>query len=289
MGKSRKGWFEREEVKKVTLDWVRTNCRVTDREIELLEVVYDRKLASRNHLEIILPSYRYLKERSRTVSINRSINKLFHSMCLDKTHEKQMIGEGNAPCIVSLDKGGSILLGVPHKKRIAHENVNIKGDKYVFRRLPSNYKHINGVNQTEVDTILFCENNKSNIAKWILEKPLNFTYDGNEIVIIPDVFMKLNIKGEPLFAYIEYDTGAENLRYKSSFPIINDKLRKYRKYKSSKLWQDYSPYFPIILFVTEDTKRIPYFKEKCKEYGMEGYAIYHENFTKFLEHLANKV
>jgi hypothetical protein len=288
MGKSRRGWWEREEAKKVTKDWVDVNCTVTEREMELLEAVNERKLVSRNHLEIILPSYRYLSERSRTVSINRSINKLFHSMCLDKAHVKQKVGRGNAPCIVSLDKGGSILLEIPHKKRIIQNKVNVKGKEFIFRELPSNFKHINGVNQIEVDTILFCEDNEADILKWRLEKPLDFTYNGEKIVIIPDTFVQMDIKGNPLYAYLEYDTGKEDNRNVTNFPTINNKLRNYRKYKSSKLWEDYSPYFPVILFVTEDTKRINYFKEKCREYGLDGYAIYHENFTKFLEHLYGK-
>jgi Replication-relaxation len=265
------------------------NCRVTDREMELLEAVYERKLVGRNHLEIILPSYRYLNERSRVVLLNRSINKLFHSMCLDKAHEKQELKKGNLPCTVAIDKGGSILLGVPHKKRILHEQVNINGDKYIFRKLPANYLHIKGVNQTEVDTILFCEETESSITKWQLEKPLDFTYNGENVVIIPDVFLEMEMKGSSLFAYLEYDTGKEDHRNKTNFPTINDKLRKYRKYKSSKLWEDYSMYFPMIFFVTEDTNRIGYFKEKCKEYGLKGYAIYYKNFTKFLKHLYDSV
>jgi hypothetical protein len=287
LGKSRRGWYEREEAKKVTLDWVRVNCKPTDREMELLEAVHYRKLVTRNHLEIILPSFRYVSSRTRM--INRAINKLFHSMCLDKAHEKQEMMKGNAPCTVALDKGGSILLGVPHKQRITHQRINIKGTEYLFRKLPSNYRHINGVNQTEVDTILFCEDNESEIIQWVLERPLDFHYNQEKIVLIPDVFLEMTMKEKPLFAYVEYDTGSENARFKDNFPIINNKLRNYRKYKSSKLWEDYAQYFPIIFLVTEDRNRIDYFKEKCREYGLQGYGIYYESYVKFLGYLYDKV
>jgi hypothetical protein len=287
MGKSRRGWYEREEVTKVTLDWVKTNCRVTDREMELLEAVQKRKLVKRDHLEIILPSYRYLDSRTRL--INRAITKLFRNMCLDKAHEKQEIGKGNSPCIVALDRGGSILLDIPHKKRITHERINIRGDEYIFRHLPANYKHINGINQTEVETIVFAENKDIDIVKWELEYPIKLYHNGENISFIPDVLLELNIRKNPFVAFLEYDTGSENLRYKTNFPIINDKLRKYRKYKLSKLWEEYLPYFPTILFVTEDVNRIKYFKTKAREYGLDNYAIYYENFTKFLEHLEGRV
>jgi hypothetical protein len=287
MGKSRRGWWERKEEAKVSKDWVRTNCRVTDREMELLEAVHKRKLVKRDHLEIILPSYRYLDSKTRLV--NRAITKLFRSMCIDKAHEKQEIGQGNSPCIVALDRGGSILLEVPHKKRITHERINISGNEYIFRHLPANYKHINLVNQLEVDTILFAEDKDVNILKWELEYPIKLYNNGENISFIPDVFLELNIKDNPFLAFLEADTGSENLRYKTNFPIINEKLRKYKKYKMSSLWKDHLPYFPTLLFVTEDTKRIQYFKTKCREYGLDGYAIYHKNFTAFLEHLEDKV
>jgi hypothetical protein len=255
--------------------------------MELLQAVHYRKLVTRNHLEIILPSFRYVGSRTRM--INRAINKLFHSMCLDKAHEKQEIMKGNAPCTVALDKGGSILLGVPHKPRITHERINIKGTEYLFRKLPSNYRHINGVNQCEVDTILFCDNNEAELIQWVLEKPLEFHSHQEKTVIIPDVFLEVNMKTKPLFAYLEYDTGSENARFRDSFPIINSKLVNYKKYKASKLWKDYAPYFPIILLVTEDRNRIDYFKVKCKEYGLQGYGVYYESYDKFLRYLYDKV
>jgi hypothetical protein len=47
--------------------------------------------------------------------------------------------------------------------------------------------------------------------------------------------------------------------------------------------------FPILLLVTEDDRRIPYFNAKCKENGVTGFGVYHENYSVFLEHLAKMV
>ncbi|AYP68231.1 replication initiation by nicking [Bacillus phage vB_BcoS-136] len=284
--KNRSGWYSRKEIQKVTLDWLKTNCRLTEREREILRIVQERKLVRRDHLEIICPSYRDLNSRTRL--INRAIRKLFNKMCLDKVHEEQKVGKGNTPCIVSLDRGGSLLLNVPHKKRISHEKKTIKGIDYIFRHLPTNFRHINGVNQLEVDTILFCEETGSEMLEWVHEKPVKMVYRGETKTLIPDISMCLRFNTEPskpFYAFLEFDTGSENIRYKEP-PIIRDKIIKYKIYKLSKLWTDYYPYFPTLLFVTEDEGRINFFNNKCKENGIAGVGIYHENYTKALHKIA---
>jgi hypothetical protein len=268
------------------MDWVNTNCKFTEREKELLQLVYDRKLVRRDHLEIISPSYRNIHDSNvRRVLICRAIKKMYQKMCLDKTHEPQEIGKGSNPSIVSIDKGGSILLGVPHKQRISHIKNTVNGSEYITRKLPANYRHINGVNQLEVETILLCEEACNEIVQWKHEVGKQFYHGEEKIHLIPDVFMEIKLKKKPLLAFIEYDTGSENIRYREP-PIIRDKVMKYRKYKMSKLWVDDGlPYFPVILFVTEDEKRIKFFKEKCRESRLEGYGVYHEKYAKLLRHL----
>lgn len=287
MAKLRRGWYEREEVQKVNLDWVKTNCKLTSREKELLQLVYDRKLVRRDHLEIISKAYRYSGE-NRTRLLNRAIKKLYMKMCLDKVHEVQEIGRGNNPCIVGLDKGGSILLNVPHRKRITHAKSLVNGKSYITRSLPANYRHINGINQLEVDTILFCEGTENEIISWVHEKPQELHFGQEKVVVIPDIRMELKINTEPsksFYAFIEFDTGSESRGYKEP-PIIRDKIIKYRKYKVSKLWNEEYPYFPYLIFVTEDEKRIAFFNKKCKENGLRGVAVYYKNYANFLNKLA---
>jgi hypothetical protein len=288
MARARGSWYERKEIEKVTLDWVKTNCKLTSREIELLQLVYDRKLVRRDHLEIISESYRNLGD-SRTRLLNRAIKKLYQNMCLDKVHEVQEIGRGNTPCIVGLDKGGSMLLSVPHKKRISHRKSIVNGNTYITRMLPANFRHINGVNQLEVDTILFCEETENELIGWHHEKPQELHYGQEKVVVIPDVRMELKMREKPFYAFIEYDTGSENRGYKDRFPTIHEKIIKYRKFKASKLWVEEYPYFPMLLLVTEDDKRIPFFNQKCKENKLQGFGVYSESYVKFLKHLANMV
>lgn len=289
MGKFREGWYEgREEIKKVTLDWVKANCRLTDREKEILQLVYDRKLVRRDFLEVISESYRNAGD-NRTILLNRAIKKMYRHMILDKVHEVQEIGKGNSPSIVSIDRGGSILLGIPHKKRITQKKTTCKGITYVTRTLPSNYKHIHGVNKTEVDTILFCEATNNKINRWKHEVATKFIYNGENILFIPDVLVEIQFDNKIFLGFIEYDTGSEDHRNKKDFPTIYEKLINYRKFKASKLWVNDYKYFPMILLVTEDDKRIPYFNKKCRELGLQGYGVYHENYVSFLTHLANMV
>lgn len=281
MAKARRGWYEREEIQKVTLDWVKLNCRVTSRDMELIELIRDRKLVRRDHLEVISPSFRNFDKSIRAKMLNKTIRRLFDKMIIDKVHEVRELGKGgNNPCTVALDRGGSVLLRIPHKKRIQQK----KEGKYIRRSLPTNYRHINGINQCEVETILFCEETGSEILEWVHEKPQELHYGQERVVVIPDVRVALKMREKPFYAFLEFDTGSENARYSSNFPIIHEKLVKYKKYKSSNLWD--TPYFPVLLFVTEDDKRVEYFNKKCKELGLQGFGIYYENYRAFLERLA---
>lgn len=252
----------------------------------MLEIVNYRKLVRRDMLEIISPSYRSLNGKSRTRILNRSISKMFQQMVLDKVHEPQRFKHGNSPAIVALDKAGAIILGVPFKQRIRQIKSDI-GD-YIHRQLPSNFRHINGVNRLEVDTILFCEETGVKLEKWILEKPIELFYGQEKIIIIPDVLLKLKFKNKSLSIFIEYDTGNENVRYKEP-PIINQKIIKYKKYMLSKMWEKHFDKFPLIILVTEDLDRIQFFNKKCSENRIFGLGVYYKNYKNFLYNLINTV
>lgn len=254
----------------------------------MLKLIYDRKLVRRDHLEIISKSYRHTGD-NRTILINRAIKKMYNQMLIDKIQEPQKFGQGNTPLIVAIDKGGSIVLEVPHKKRITHQKSIVKGIPYVSRNLPSNYRHINGVNQCEVDTILFCERTNNSINQWKHEVATEFMHNGEKILFIPDVFLDIEINGKSLPIFIEYDTGSENPRRTTNIPVIYNKILNYRRYKVSKLWEDKYRIFPALLFIVENEERIPYINSKCAENGIEGRGIYYKNFSKVLEHLGNSV
>lgn len=285
MGRVKKGWYERFEVKRINKDWVDTNVRLTDREIELLEIINYRKLVRRDMLEIISPSYRYLSNKNRTRIINKSISKMFNSMVVDKVHEPQRFKRGNTPAVVALDRAGSLILGVPFKQRIRQNKHVLGGVEYIHRQLPANFHHINGVNQLEVDTILFCEETGNKLSKWVIEKPIELFYGQDKVVLIPDVLLVLKLKNKELFAFIEYDTSSENIRYKEP-PIIRDKIIKYKKYKLSKLWEKELPTFPLLILVTEDENRIGFFNKECKKNGVLGVGVHSTRYVDFLNKIA---
>lgn len=286
MGRAKASWYEREEIEKVTIDWVKTNCRITERERELLRLVYDRKLVRRDHLEVISESYRHLGS-NRTRLMNRSIKKLYQSLIFDKTHEAQIYGRGNTPSIIALDRGGSLLLNVQHKRRIPYNKYIVNDKTFYRKKLPANYRHINGINQLEVDTILLCEETGNQILGWHHESPQELHFGGERIILIPDIGLHLKLKEKPFYAFVEYDTGSENRGYKDRFPIIHDKIIKYRKFKASKLWIETYPYFPMLLFVTEDERRIDFFNNECEANKLQGFGIYYKNYSKWLRHLFN--
>lgn len=288
MGKPKKTWYEREEISRVTMDFVKMNCNITDREKELLRIINKRKLVRRDMLEIISPSYRYLGE-NRTRIINRSINKMFKNMCLDKIHEPQKLTGGNTPAIVAVDRAGSLILGIPHKNRIKKYSKIINGKKITSRELPLNYRHINGVNQLEVETILFCENTGNELLDWVLESSIKIHYAQELIHLIPDVIMSLKPLKSPLktfYAFIEFDTGSESIGYKNP-PVIRNKIIKYKKYKLSRLWENQYSHFPMVILVTEDEKRIDFFNKECERNDVLGLGVYYKSYKRFLEYLEN--
>jgi hypothetical protein len=274
----RKGWYDRLEVPRVNLDWVKMNCKfITPREIDLLKAIHYRRLVRRDHLEVIVEGYRNIP--NRTTVINRSIGKLFDKMCLDKVHEMKEEDNirKNSPAIVCIDKAGAILLNVPYKQRIQREKKVFNDKEYLFRIVPSNYHHYHGINQLEVDTIELCLSNNFKLITWDLDNLARsvkiFTYNKEKIILKPDIFTIIKNDSRPFMMFIEYDTGTENRGYNKHFPTLSEKLDKYRKYMLlEEIWKSEWWYknvnFPLLLFVTEDEKRIPFIKEEGEKLGM---------------------
>src|SRR5690606_39064057 len=104
------------------------------------------------------------------------------------------------------------------------------GDEFIVRRLPLNVRHINGVNEIEVKTILFCEENNYDIILWEIEQAKRFMHNDTEMYFIPDVVMLLKVNELYFPCFIEYDTGSEGLREKEP-KVIEEKLIKYKRYK----------------------------------------------------------
>jgi hypothetical protein len=88
--------------------------------------------------------------------------------------------------------------------------------------------------------------------------------------------------------FIEYDTGSENRGYSKTFPVLLEKLDKYQKYKMLNGWREewwakkINTDFPLLLFVTEDEKRIKYIKETGAKMGLIIECLLSSDYIKFL-------
>lgn len=260
--------------------------------MELLHIIQRRKLVRRDHLEIISPEYRYLKDRTRT--LNKSLSKLFQRMCIDKYHEEMEYMAGDSPAIIALDRAGTILLSrylnkdLRHSKKIDHIK-KIYGNKtYYIRKLAVPFAHIHGVNQLEFETINLCEEIGANLLVWNLEYENYRKYGADqEAGIKPDVFMIIRVDNKPFVAYIEYDNGTEDKHQTKSIPYLTDKLKKYRMYMLSKEWGrenwfDLYPHFPPIIFVVQTKQRVGVLEEKAKELKLNLIAITKDNYQHML-------
>lgn len=302
MGRLRKGWYERQEVSRINLDWVKMNCKnITTREMKLLEIVEKRKLIRRDHLELLHPDYR--KNKYSTNVLNRSLSKLFESHCIDKIHEQQELMKGNTPAIISLDRAGAILLNEqriinndevkPFKLRIKHYEKKIHGEIMTFRTLPTNFPHIHAVNELEIETRKLCGLYGCNRLFWYLEEEnlKKFKFNGEWVILKPDVFVIIIHNDKPILFFIEYDTGSEDFRYKTNFPTLKKKLEKYYHYKLTGIWTKekwakiIDTDFPLLLFVTEDKKRIKYLRDKGVEFRLDIEVLLKNDYNKLLSYI----
>lgn len=291
----RRSWYERNEEHRISEDWVKLHCKnITKREKRLLEIVYERRIVRRDHLEIIHEDYRNIPRRTNV--INRSIKKLFDCMALDKVHEKPEFMEGNLPAIVAIDKAGSIILNKPFKRRIKQEKRIINQKEMIFREIPPNFSHFHGINALETITIQWILS-KNYKFKWFLAQynEKRFKFNQEDVILIPDVFVVINANNSIFLFFLEYDTGTEDRGNKSRFPVIDEKLDKYRRYKATGVWKEewwakqVVTGFPLMLFVTEDPYRIDHINKESKKMGLHVDAILVSDYTKKLDSLVERL
>jgi hypothetical protein len=253
--------------------------------MKILKEVNYRKLVSREHLEYIIEEYRNLKSSTRV--LNKSLSKLYLKHCLDKCHEEMEYGTGNAPAIYSLDRAGAILLDVPFKPRfVKRENVK---NHNLFTVLPSNWKHIQKVNELEIITLKKCFEVGAELIRWDLEEVNRVVIPTNKgnVTLISDVITLINNKNKPMLYFVEFDTGNEDFRYATQFPTLKEKIEKYHTYKISGLWKDKwfaRIGFPTIVFVTLDRKRIKYLQSLFSKLQLSAYVLEFEQYEKWLSH-----
>lgn len=272
--------WERQEVFQISQAWVEENChRVTDRDVQLGRLLLKRKLLRRDQIEVLHAGFRGLANPE--VQINRRLRVLFDSHFIDRVFPNVLPGAGSSQAVIALDRAGAIVLDAQFKPVIRHQK-----DRFgnIARILPINYRHTLGVNDFEVSLVQWCFSNGAEILRWRLdfENVRRFSYNG-EWSIRPDGFGIVktpNGKGKAFF--FEYDTGTEDVRYRTKFKKLTAKFKGYAAYKSSGAWmqEDWASKlkeFPVMIFLSEDKRRIEPLRELAATMGLNSIINEFEN------------
>lgn len=262
--------YERPEVKIITKQWVRENCKnITDRDLGLIKAIYKRRLIRRDQLETLYPEF------TSTDFLNKRLSKLYKQHIIDRTYPPVGLGEGSSKQHICLDRAGAILLGVDKY------NKPISSDSYGNKSLPLGWEHRIALNQYECLVRKVASQLGGRVRYYRTEQA--HTYKDTRV--IPDItcFITCNNKGYLFF--IEVDLGTEDM------PYVKRKLDSYVDYYLSKEWLKEQwaqvfkiPTFPRVLFMTENG-RIK--RQRALEEHIEGSSVqflvdFHENFTDIL-------
>jgi hypothetical protein len=253
--------YNRQEVKQVTKQWVRENCKnITDRDMGLLRLIYNnkRRLLRRDQIEILYPEF------ASTDRLNKRIKLLYNLHVIDKIYPQVGLGEGSSKQHICLDKAGLILLDVEKY------NKPITTDPSGSKSLPLGWEHKVLINDYECWITQAIKELGGSIVDYRVEEPLPY----GDTKVIPDIFCMLKSKGKGYLFFIEVDLGTEDL------PYVKGKIDNYGSYYLSKQWtkQDWAkmfktPAFPRILFLTENGK--PKRMQALQEYTTEGALRFH--------------
>lgn len=265
--------YERPEVKQITKQWVRENCKnITERDRGLLKLLHEnkRKLLRRDQIEILYPTF------ASTDRLNKRIRTLFHMHIIDKVYPPVGIGEGTSKQHICLDRAGAILLG------LEKYNKPITTDLAGNRSLPLGWEHKVMLNDYECAIVSSMRNLGGKILLYEVEEIHPF----NDTKLIPDILCVLSCGGKGYIFFIEVDMGTEDI------PYVKAKLESYKDYYISRAWVNKpwakmfkTPTFPRVLFITENnrSKRVESLREYAAESSIRFVFGYHAEFTDILE------
>jgi hypothetical protein len=258
--------IERPEVKLISKQWVRENCRnVTDRDLGLIKAVYQRRLVRRDQIEILYPEF------PSTDFLNKRLTKLYKQHIIDRTYPPVGLGEGSSKQHICLDRAGAILLG------IEKYNKPINPDK----TLPLGWEHRIALNEYECIIRQTVKLLGAEIKLYQVEQPHAYL----DTKLIPDINCLITCNGKGYLFFIEVDLGTEDI------PYVKRKLDSYVDYYMSREWLKEPwarvfkiPTFPRVLFLTENkrTKRQNSLQEHTKDSGVNFLIDFHENFREIL-------
>lgn len=255
---------DREPIKYITKAWVEENTkRVTKRDKELLKIIEENKIVTRDQLITLHPSFIDIKQPINV--INRRLAVLYHSYCIDRVRPLVGIGEGSSQFHITLDRAGAILLGIENFRPL----MIYESNSYPPKRLPQYYKHTIGIVDLRCALIELLRERGGRILHWSLEdeNKIEFSYK-EKYILKPDVLTLVitkEKKGSILF--YEHDQGTEHKK------VIKDKIEGYTAYRLSNTWLGSSwaqimkvPTFPPVIFLTTgEKKRINWMKNLARK------------------------
>jgi len=262
--------YNRPEVKQVTKQWVKENCKnVTERDLELLKVIHQHRILRRDQIQRLYPRF------PSTDFLNKRLKMLYDKHIIDRVYPPVGIGKGSSKQHVCLDRAGVILLGLDsYNKPISYH----KGQKI----LPLGWEHRVALNEYECRIREFCRSIGARVVYYKTEKP----YAYNDTRIIPDITCVISHMNKGYSFFIEVDLGTEDL------PYLKKKIDSYMSYKVSNQWHKEkwsrvfkSPKFPKVLVFTEDgrIKRQLSLQEYAKDVPIKSGIDFHGNLENIMK------
>jgi hypothetical protein len=267
--------LDRPEVKRITKEWVRDNCRsiVTDRDMEILKLLNakKRRLLRRDQIQALLPGLFPNEDR-----LQRRLKQLYSYHIIDRICPKVGLGEGSSKQYICLDRAGVILLGEDYNE---HNKMIVDNDGN--KSLISGWRHRVAINDYEILVRDIVNGLGGKVLQHKTEKPVPY---GNNTVI-PDLFFMVHCDGRTSVFFVEVDRGSEDV------PFLAKKFDKYRECFRYKQWMKMewakayakaygSVPFPKVLLFTEDgrSKRVESLRSRSGSTQMLTFIIdYHCN------------
>lgn len=274
---------DREPIKYITKSWVQENVKnITKRDLELLKIIYENKIVTRDQLITLHPSFS--NKRQSVNIINRRLKVLYDNYCIDRVQPTVGIGEGSSQYHITLDRAGAILLGIENFRSI----VIYDPSSYPSKRLPMYYKHTIGIVDMKCTITELLREIEGEIVYWGLEEEnkIHFKFK-KEFTLKPDVIAILRKNQNGFIFFYEHDQGTEFRN------IIKAKIEAYAAYRLSNIWINQRwakimkvPTFPTLVILTAgDEKRIEWIEKISKSSGINIVVDSIENRYKIISKL----
>ncbi|AGY47006.1 plasmid replication-relaxation protein [Bacillus phage CampHawk] len=267
--------YSRPEVKQVSKQWVRENCKnVTERDKGLIRLLIDnnRRILRRDQIEVLYPEF------PSSDYLNKRLKLLYDKHVIDRIYPAVEPGKGSSKQHICLDRAGSILLGLENYSKPISTKNGVKS-------LPLGWEHKVKLNDYECLIKKTVSELGGKVLLYQTEKALTF----GDTKIIPDIFFLISCNKKGYMYFVEVDLGTEDL------PYVKKKIDSYMKYYASKAWIREkwagvfgSPVFPRVLFLTEEgrTKRVKALTEYTKDMSVKFRFGFHSDLKDLLGKMA---